>query len=89
MAALRNTTIGLLRRAGYSNMAAAFRLVAAQPARALALIGIERENQMILARRLVVSQFHVHSLGSASWIEHILNVNFKLTHYQCGCSPDS
>jgi predicted transposase YbfD/YdcC len=44
MAALRNTTIGLLRRAGYSNIAAACRLLAAQPARALALIGIQLEN---------------------------------------------
>ena len=44
MAALRNTTIGLLRRAGYSNMAAACRLLAAQPIRALALIGIQLEN---------------------------------------------
>jgi predicted transposase YbfD/YdcC len=41
MAALRNTTIGLLRWAGYSNIAAACRLLAAQPARALALIGIQ------------------------------------------------
>ena len=44
MAALRNTTIGLLRWAGYSNMAAACRLLAAQPVRALALIGIQLEN---------------------------------------------
>lgn len=44
MAALRNTTIGLLRWAGYSNMAAAGRLLAAQPVRALALIGIQLEN---------------------------------------------
>jgi predicted transposase YbfD/YdcC len=44
MAALRNTTIGLLRRAGYSNIAAACRLLAAQPIRALALIGIQLEN---------------------------------------------
>jgi predicted transposase YbfD/YdcC len=44
MAALRNTTIGLLRRAGYSNIAAACRLLAAQPRRALALIGIQLEN---------------------------------------------
>jgi len=44
MAALRNTTIGLLRRAGYSTMAAACRLLAAQPIRALALLGIQLEN---------------------------------------------
>ena len=44
MAALRHTTIGLLRRAGYSNIAAACRLLAAQPARALALIGLQLEN---------------------------------------------
>jgi hypothetical protein len=29
----------------------------------------------------VVGQFHVNSLGAASWIDHTLNVNFKLTHY--------
>jgi predicted transposase YbfD/YdcC len=44
MAALRNTTIGLLRWAGYTNIAAACRRLAAQPAQALALIGIEFEN---------------------------------------------
>lgn len=44
MAALRNTAIGLLRCQGYTNMAAACRQVAAQPTRALALIGIELEN---------------------------------------------
>lgn len=44
MAALRNTVIGLLRRAGYTNIAAACRRCAAQPALALALIGIELEN---------------------------------------------
>jgi predicted transposase YbfD/YdcC len=44
MAALRNTAIGLLRQAGYPNIAAACRLLAAQPARALALIGIQLEN---------------------------------------------
>jgi predicted transposase YbfD/YdcC len=43
-AALRTTTIGRLRWAGYSNMAAACRLFAAQPGRALALIGIQLEN---------------------------------------------
>ena len=44
MAALRNTAIGLLRYAGYSNIAAAGRRLAAQPLQALALIGIELEN---------------------------------------------
>ena len=44
MAALRNTTIGLLRWAGHTNIAAACRRLAAQPAQALALIGIEFEN---------------------------------------------
>jgi predicted transposase YbfD/YdcC len=44
MAALRNTTIGLLRWAGYSNIAAACRRFAAQPALALTLIGITLEN---------------------------------------------
>src|SRR4029450_6584322 len=43
MAALRNTTIGLLRWAGYSNIAAACRRFAAQPALALTLIGITLE----------------------------------------------
>ena len=44
MAALRNTAIGLLRWAGHTNIAAACRRMAAQPAQALALIGIECEN---------------------------------------------
>ena len=44
MAALRNTAIGLLRWSGHTNIAAACRRMAAQPARALALIGIEFEN---------------------------------------------
>jgi predicted transposase YbfD/YdcC len=44
MAALRNTAIGLLRLAGHTNIAAACRRLAAQPAQALALIGIEYEN---------------------------------------------
>ncbi len=44
MAAFRNTAIGLLRWTGYTNIAAACRLLAAQPAQALALIGIEFEN---------------------------------------------
>jgi predicted transposase YbfD/YdcC len=44
MAALRNTAIGLLRSAGYLNIAAACRQLAAQPLQALALIGIALEN---------------------------------------------
>jgi predicted transposase YbfD/YdcC len=44
MAALRNTVIGLMRWAGYTNMAAACRRFAAQPRAALHLIGIELEN---------------------------------------------
>jgi predicted transposase YbfD/YdcC len=44
LAALRNTTIGLLRWAGYSNIAAACRRFAAQPDLALTLIGIKLEN---------------------------------------------
>src|SRR2546425_288840 len=44
MAALRNTVIGLLRWAGETNIAAAWRLVAAQPAQALAHIGLYIEN---------------------------------------------
>jgi predicted transposase YbfD/YdcC len=44
MAALRNTVIGLMRQAGYTNIAAACRRFAAQPELALALIGIELEN---------------------------------------------
>ena len=44
MAALRNTAIGLLRGAGYPNIAAACRQLAAQPLQALAFIGIELEN---------------------------------------------
>jgi len=44
MAALRNAAIGLLRWAGHTNIAAACRRLAAQPAQALALIGIELEN---------------------------------------------
>ena len=41
MAAFRNTVIGLLRKAGESNIAAACRKYAAQPQAALALIGIK------------------------------------------------
>jgi predicted transposase YbfD/YdcC len=40
MAALRNTAIGLMRRAGESNIAAACRRFAAKPREALALLGI-------------------------------------------------
>jgi predicted transposase YbfD/YdcC len=50
MAALRNTAIGLLRYPGYANSAAAGRRLAAQPAQALALIGIVLENSMALYR---------------------------------------
>ena len=41
MAALRNTVIGLMRKAGETNIAAACRKFAAQPQAALALIGIK------------------------------------------------
>jgi hypothetical protein len=44
MAALHNTTLGLLRWTGYTNLAAACRRLDAQPVQALALIGIEMEN---------------------------------------------
>jgi predicted transposase YbfD/YdcC len=44
MAALRNTVVGLMRWAGYPNMAAACRRFAAQPQAALHLIGIDLEN---------------------------------------------
>jgi predicted transposase YbfD/YdcC len=44
MAALRNTVIGLMRQAGDTNIAAACRRFAAQPALALALMGIALEN---------------------------------------------
>ena len=44
MAALRNTAIGLLRSAGDSNIAKAGRELAAQPAKALALVGVALEN---------------------------------------------
>jgi predicted transposase YbfD/YdcC len=44
LAALRNTIIGLMRWAGYTNMAAACRRFAAQPTAALHLIGITLEN---------------------------------------------
>jgi hypothetical protein len=44
MAALRHVAMGLLRGTGYPNIAAACRQLAAQPERALALLGIEAEN---------------------------------------------
>jgi hypothetical protein len=44
MVALRNTIIGLMRLAGYTNIAAAWRRFAAQPTAALHLIGITLEN---------------------------------------------
>jgi predicted transposase YbfD/YdcC len=44
MAAFRNTVIGLLRWAGYPNIAAACRRFAAQPSLALELLGIALEN---------------------------------------------
>jgi predicted transposase YbfD/YdcC len=44
MAALRNTVVGLMRWAGYTNIAAACRRFAAQPQAALHLIGIALEN---------------------------------------------
>jgi hypothetical protein len=44
MAALRNTVMGLTRRAGEPNIAAACRRFAAQPTFALELIGIRLEN---------------------------------------------
>jgi len=44
MAALRNTAIGLMRTAGFGNIAAATRHFAAQPIQALALIGIQLNN---------------------------------------------
>ena len=44
MAAMRNTAIGLLRACGATNIAAACRHLAAQPASALALLGISADN---------------------------------------------
>ena len=44
MAARRHTTIGLVRGAGSGNIAAAGRRFAAQPERALTLIGMKLEN---------------------------------------------
>lgn len=40
LAAVRNTVIGVLRRAGYTNLAAALRSYRAEPGHALALLGI-------------------------------------------------
>jgi hypothetical protein len=50
MAALRNTAIGLLRFQGYTNMAAVCRQVAAQPASALARMGMAWANAMTLRK---------------------------------------
>ena len=44
LAALRNTAIGLLRQAGWQNIAAATRYSAAQPWEALALLGLTPDN---------------------------------------------
>jgi hypothetical protein len=74
MAALRNTTVGLLRWAGYTNMAAAGRQLAAQPARALALMGIALENCIALKltglalppRILIVLPCHLNKVREAS-----------------------
>ena len=44
MAAMRNTVIGLMRKTGETNIAAACRKYAAQPRAALALIGIFADN---------------------------------------------
>jgi len=44
MAALRNTVIGLMGRAGSTNIAAACRRFVGQPALALALLSIDLEN---------------------------------------------
>jgi predicted transposase YbfD/YdcC len=44
LAALRNTAIGLLRQAGWQNIAAATRYYAAQPWAALALLGVAPDN---------------------------------------------
>lgn len=46
MAAIRNTAIGLMRFAGFRNIAAAIRHFAAQPAKALTLIGIPLESHV-------------------------------------------
>ena len=46
MAALRNTTIALLRRAGHANIAAGLRAVGWQPGVALALLGISLPTTM-------------------------------------------
>ncbi len=45
MAAFRNLTISILRLLGYPNIAAACRRLAAQPARALAAVGLIMENE--------------------------------------------
>jgi hypothetical protein len=64
MAALRNPAIGLLRHTGYSNIAAADRRLAAQPLQALALIGIELENEMALMFSKPALRWFCIALGS-------------------------
>ena len=59
--ALRNTAIGLLRGEGYTNIASACRHMAAQPVKALAIVGIVCENCIALLRT-------VHTLRAASLI---------------------
>jgi len=54
MVALRNTAIGLLREAGHTYIVKACRQMAAQLAKALALVGIEFENRIILPRTPVL-----------------------------------
>jgi predicted transposase YbfD/YdcC len=46
MAALRNTAIGALRRAGHTNIAAALRTYAARPRAALALLGLATSERL-------------------------------------------
>jgi hypothetical protein len=48
MGAFHNTTMGLLRWAGQTNMATACRRLAAQPVQALTLMGMALENVMTL-----------------------------------------
>lgn len=48
LATLRNTAIGVLRREGATNIAAACRRYAAQPALALAAVGVHWENEQAL-----------------------------------------
>jgi hypothetical protein len=67
-AALRNTPIGLLRWAGYTNIVAACRRLAAQPVQALALIGIALENSMTLRHRAVALSCVLRGRG----VSHVL-----------------